>query len=149
MSGICSAAYKCTITVSGSLEDLLVDGNSYSAAMTLSAWCDNGHCYGSADIPVTATAPFTITCDKLTGTKVCSATISGAASAIFSNGRDLGEYPIRTSTRRELTPMLQNFGAGSLLKVTARMVSVRLRFRHMVIPCINECSWRCSGKSRC
>jgi hypothetical protein len=89
---------KCTIKVSGSIQSLLVDGDSYSAATTLSAWCDGGHCYGSADIPVTATAPFTITCDKLTGTKSCSATISGAASAIFTNGQQLGECSIHSLT---------------------------------------------------
>ncbi|KAF5846369.1 hypothetical protein GGP41_003826 [Bipolaris sorokiniana] len=90
LSGVCSTDYKCTITVAGSIQSLLVDGDKYAMNSTISAWCDQGRCYGSADIPLTATAPFIITCDHLTGgTSACSATISGAASAIFTNGRQV------------------------------------------------------------
>ncbi|CAG5159213.1 uncharacterized protein ALTATR162_LOCUS5470 [Alternaria atra] len=88
-SGICSLDFKCTITVAGSIQSLLVDGDKYTTNSTISAWCDQGRCYGSVDMPLTATAPFVITCDQLTGTKACSATISGAATAIFTNGRQL------------------------------------------------------------
>ena len=85
VSGVCSTDFKCTITVAGSIQSLLVDGDKYTASSSISAWCDKGRCYGSADIPLTATAPFTITCDQVTGTHACSATISGAANAIFTN----------------------------------------------------------------
>ncbi|KAH4912909.1 hypothetical protein HBI80_000380 [Parastagonospora nodorum] len=89
MSGICNEEHKCTITMAGSLDSLLVDGDKYSAATTISGWCDAGHCYGSANPTVNATAPFEITCDKLTGTTACSATLAGAAEAIFVNGNAL------------------------------------------------------------
>ncbi|XP_014556276.1 hypothetical protein COCVIDRAFT_38146 [Bipolaris victoriae FI3] len=88
MSGVCSTDFKCTVTVAGSIQSLLVDGDKYATSSSVTAWCDQGRCYGTADIPLTATAPFTITCDHLTGgTSACSATISGAISAIFANGR--------------------------------------------------------------
>jgi len=80
----------CSITVAGSLPSLLVDGDKYGAATTLSGWCDAGRCYGTADPTVTASAPFTITCTYITGTQACSATISGATKAIFSNGNQVG-----------------------------------------------------------
>ncbi|CAN9345661.1 unnamed protein product [Alternaria alternata] len=89
LSGVCSTDFKCTITVAGSIQSLLVDGDKYTASSSISAWCDKGRCYGSADIPLTATAPFTITCDQVTGTHACSATISGAANAIFTNGQQV------------------------------------------------------------
>ncbi|EUC46255.1 hypothetical protein COCMIDRAFT_93296 [Bipolaris oryzae ATCC 44560] len=91
LSGVCSADFKCTITVAGSIQSLLVDGDKYAMSSSVSAWCDQGRCYGSGDIPLTATAPFIITCDHLTGgtTSACSATISGAASAIFTNGKQI------------------------------------------------------------
>ncbi|CAN9086268.1 hypothetical protein J4E82_008667 [Alternaria postmessia] len=89
LSGVCSSDFKCTITVAGSIQSLLVDGDQYTASSSISAWCDKGRCYGSADIPLTATAPFTITCDQVTGTHACSATISGAANAIFTNGQQV------------------------------------------------------------
>ncbi|KAL6706177.1 hypothetical protein ACN47E_006093 [Coniothyrium glycines] len=89
MSGTCNAQYQCTITVAGSIQNLLVDGNNYATQSSVAAWCDGGRCYGSADVPVTATAPFIITCDQLTNTQACSATISGAATAIFQNGRQV------------------------------------------------------------
>ncbi|KAJ6278948.1 hypothetical protein J3E71DRAFT_319457 [Bipolaris maydis] len=90
LSGACSSDFKCTITVAGSIQSLLVDGDKYTMNSTISAWCEQGRCYGSADIPLTATAPFVITCDHLTGgNSACSATISGAAQAIFTNGRQV------------------------------------------------------------
>ncbi|EMD87772.1 hypothetical protein COCHEDRAFT_1182669 [Bipolaris maydis C5] len=90
LSGVCSTDFKCTITVAGSIQSLLVDGDKYTMNSTISAWCEQGRCYGSADIPLTATAPFVITCDHLTGgNSACSATISGAAQAIFTNGRQV------------------------------------------------------------
>ncbi|KAH7084870.1 hypothetical protein BKA63DRAFT_484890 [Paraphoma chrysanthemicola] len=89
MSGTCNAQYQCSITVAGSITNLLVDGNKYTASTSVTAWCDAGRCYGSANVPATATVPFVITCDQLTGTQACSATISGAARAIFTNGQQL------------------------------------------------------------
>jgi hypothetical protein len=90
--GVCNEQFKCSITVSGSIQDLLVDGNEYTASTTISAWCDAGRCYGSANPTITATAPFTITCDKVSGTDACSATISGLARAMFTNGQQLGKF---------------------------------------------------------
>ncbi|KAI4944998.1 hypothetical protein J4E91_008343 [Alternaria rosae] len=89
LSGMCNTDHKCTITVAGSLENLLVDGDKYSMNNTVSAWCAEGRCYGSANIPLTATAPFVITCDQISGHKACSATISGAARALFTNGEQV------------------------------------------------------------
>ena len=104
VSGVCSTDFKCTITVAGSIQSLLVDGDKYTASSSISAWCDKGRCYGSADIPLTATAPFTITCDQVTGTHACSATISGAANAIFTNGQQVGKFSrICHSPRTALT----------------------------------------------
>lgn len=88
MSGVCSSDYKCSITVAGTIQSLLVDGNNYAGSSTLSAWCDAGRCYGSANPTVNATAPFTVTCN---GNNACSATISGAARAIFTNGQQVGK----------------------------------------------------------
>ncbi|CAN9196775.1 unnamed protein product [Alternaria alternata] len=84
-SGVLGAAYGLT----GSISNLLVDGNNYQTANSVAAWCDGGRCYGAATVPVTATAPFIITCDQLSGTQACSATISGAANAIFTNGQSV------------------------------------------------------------
>ncbi|KAG9193614.1 hypothetical protein G6011_03649 [Alternaria panax] len=89
LSGVCSTDFKCTITVAGSIQSLLVDGDKYTMNSTVSAWCAEGRCYGSTEIPVTATAPFVITCDHISGTKACSATISGVAQAIFTNGKQV------------------------------------------------------------
>ncbi|CAN9146016.1 unnamed protein product [Alternaria sp. RS040] len=89
MSGTCDSSYRCNITVAGSISNLLVDGNNYQTASSVAAWCDGGRCYGAATVPVTATAPFIITCDQLSGTQACSATISGAANAIFTNGQSV------------------------------------------------------------
>ncbi|KAI4695558.1 hypothetical protein J4E81_005883 [Alternaria sp. BMP 2799] len=89
MSGACDASYRCNITVAGTISNLLVDGNSYGTNTSVVAWCESGRCYGTATAPVTATAPFIITCDQLSGTQVCSATISGAANAIFQNGKSI------------------------------------------------------------
>ncbi|CAN9153873.1 unnamed protein product [Alternaria alternata] len=89
MSGACDSSYRCNITVAGSISNLLVDGNNYQTASSVAAWCDGGRCYGAATVPVTATAPFIITCDQLSGTQACSATISGAANAIFTNGQSV------------------------------------------------------------
>ncbi|KAI4714292.1 hypothetical protein J4E89_001742 [Alternaria sp. Ai002NY15] len=89
LSGACNTDHKCTVTVAGSLENLLVDGDKYSMNNTVSAWCAEGRCYGSASIPLSATAPFVITCDQISGHKACSATISGIARAIFANGEQV------------------------------------------------------------
>ncbi|KAI4673448.1 uncharacterized protein J4E84_011067 [Alternaria hordeiaustralica] len=89
MSGACDASYRCNITVAGTISNLLVDGNTYGTNTSVVAWCESGRCYGTATAPVTATAPFIITCDQLSGTQVCSATISGAANAIFQNGNSI------------------------------------------------------------
>ncbi|KAH6860615.1 hypothetical protein BKA58DRAFT_448249 [Alternaria rosae] len=89
MSGACDASYRCNITVAGTISNLLVDGNNYGTNTSVVAWCEGGRCYGTASAPVTATAPFVITCDQLSGTQVCSATISGAANAIFQNGQSV------------------------------------------------------------
>ncbi|KNG45740.1 hypothetical protein TW65_07486 [Stemphylium lycopersici] len=89
LSGVCNTQFDCRITVAGSIQSLLVDGDNYTMESSIAAWCDQGRCYGSAEIPLTATAPFTITCDQITGTKACSATISGAANAIFTNGQQV------------------------------------------------------------
>jgi hypothetical protein len=86
----------CNITVAGSIQNLLVDGDKYTLESSVAAWCDAGRCYGSADIPITATAPFVITCDQITGTKACSATIAGAATALFTNGRQFGKSTFQT-----------------------------------------------------
>jgi hypothetical protein len=94
VSGACNAQYQCNITVAGSISNLLIDGTNYNTASSVAAWCDAGRCYGSANAPVTATAPFIITCDQLSGTQACSATISGAANAIFTNGHSLGKSGI-------------------------------------------------------
>jgi hypothetical protein len=91
VSGACDASYRCNITVAGTLNNLLVDGSNYGTNTSVVAWCDGGRCYGTASAPVTATAPFVITCDQLSGTQVCSATISGAANALFQNGRSVGK----------------------------------------------------------
>ncbi len=101
VSGTCSSDFKCTITVAGSIQSLLVDGDKYSAQSSVSAWCAEGRCYGSADIPLTATAPFVITCDQISGTKACSATISGVARAIFTNGQQLGKFGVSPETSRK------------------------------------------------
>ena len=92
VSGACDSSYRCNITVAGSISNLLVDGNNYQTASSVAAWCDGGRCYGAATVPVTATAPFIITCDQLSGTQACSATISGAANAIFTNGQSVGKF---------------------------------------------------------
>jgi hypothetical protein len=92
VSGACNAQYQCNITVAGSISNLLVDGNNYTTSSSVAAWCDGGRCYGAANVPLTATAPFVITCDQLSGTQACSATISGAADAIFTNGKSLGKF---------------------------------------------------------
>ncbi|KAI4947746.1 hypothetical protein J4E91_006569 [Alternaria rosae] len=84
-SGVLGAAYGLT----GTISNLLVDGNNYGTNTSVVAWCESGRCYGTASVPVTATAPFVITCDQLSGTQVCSATISGAANAIFQNGQSV------------------------------------------------------------
>ncbi|KAH7552037.1 hypothetical protein BM1_08899 [Bipolaris maydis] len=85
LSGVLGSVYGLR-----SIQSLLVDGDKYTMNSTISAWCEQGRCYGSADIPLTATAPFVITCDHLTGgNSACSATISGAAQAIFTNGRQV------------------------------------------------------------
>ncbi|KAL1799416.1 hypothetical protein ACET3X_003453 [Alternaria dauci] len=90
LTGVCNTEFKCTITVAGSIQSLLVDGDKYAMDSTISAWCHEGRCYGSTDIPLQATAPFIITCDHLSGgSSACSATISGAARAIFSNGQQV------------------------------------------------------------
>ncbi|KAF1946451.1 hypothetical protein EJ02DRAFT_336033 [Clathrospora elynae] len=89
MSGVCNTKYVCSITIAGSIQSLLVDGSKYTTSTTISAWCDNGHCYGSANPTVTATAPFVITCDKVSGNNACSGTISGIANAIFTNGKEI------------------------------------------------------------
>lgn len=89
MSGICSFDYKCSISVAGTIANLLVDGASYGAVTTIEAWCDHGRCYGNLEPTLTATAPFTITCTYITGTQACSGTITGMAQAIFSNGKQL------------------------------------------------------------
>ncbi|KAF1934596.1 hypothetical protein EJ02DRAFT_363354 [Clathrospora elynae] len=89
MSGTCNAQYSCSITIAGSIQSLLVDGGNYTAKSTLSAWCDGGHCYGSANPTATATAPFMITCDTTSGTNACSGTISGIVTAIFTNGKQI------------------------------------------------------------
>ncbi|KNG51976.1 p-type ATPase [Stemphylium lycopersici] len=89
MSGACDSSYRCNITVAGSITNLLVDGQNYTTKSSMVAWCEGGRCYGTADVPLTATAPFIITCDQLSGTQACSATISGAANAIFTNGQSL------------------------------------------------------------
>ncbi|KAI4660220.1 uncharacterized protein J4E78_004920 [Alternaria triticimaculans] len=89
MSGACDSSYKCNITVAGTLNNLLIDGNNYGTNTSVAAWCDGGRCYGAASAPLSATAPFIITCDQLSGTQVCSATISGAANAIFQNGESV------------------------------------------------------------
>jgi hypothetical protein len=66
VSGACNAEYQCNITVAGSISNLLVDGNNYTTSSSVAAWCDGGRCYGAANAPVTATAPFVITigCQK-------------------------------------------------------------------------------------
>ncbi|KAI4646100.1 uncharacterized protein J4E79_010608 [Alternaria viburni] len=89
MSGACDASYRCNITVAGTIQNLLIDGSNYGTNTSVVAWCESGRCYGTASAPVTATAPFIITCDQLSGTQVCSATISGAANAIFQNGKSI------------------------------------------------------------
>lgn len=94
VSGACNTDHKCTVTVAGSLENLLVDGDKYSMNNTVSAWCAEGRCYGSASIPLSATAPFVITCDQISGHKACSATISGIARAIFANGEQVGKFDV-------------------------------------------------------
>ncbi|KAI4907634.1 uncharacterized protein J4E92_011035 [Alternaria infectoria] len=86
-SGVLGAAYGLT----GTISNLLVDGNNYGTNTSVAAWCDGGRCYGAASAPLSATAPFIITCDQLSGTQVCSATISGAANAIFQNGQSVGK----------------------------------------------------------
>ncbi|KAG9186802.1 hypothetical protein G6011_09910 [Alternaria panax] len=89
MSGTCDSSYRCNFTIAGSISNLLIDGNNYQTASSVAAWCDAGRCYGAATVPLTATAPFIITCDQFSGTQACSATISGAANAIFTNGKSL------------------------------------------------------------
>jgi len=91
VSGACDASYRCNITVAGTINNLLIDGSNYGTNTSVVAWCESGRCYGTASAPVTATAPFIITCDQLSGTQVCSATISGAANAIFQNGKSIGK----------------------------------------------------------
>ncbi|KAH3907182.1 hypothetical protein HBI56_183020 [Parastagonospora nodorum] len=86
MSGACNQDYKCSIYVAGTIQSLLVDGGNYTGSSTVSAWCDAGRCYGSANPTVTATSPFIITCDA---NSACSAVISGAATAIFTNGQQV------------------------------------------------------------
>jgi hypothetical protein len=86
---VCNGDSKCEITVAGTVQSLLVDGDNYTGSSSLSAWCDSGHCYGSANPTVNATAPFTLTCDD---NNACSATLSGAANAIFTNGKQLGMF---------------------------------------------------------
>jgi hypothetical protein len=94
VSGMCNTDHKCTITVAGSLENLLVDGDKYSTQSSVTAWCAEGRCYGSADIPLTASAPFVITCDQISGHKACSATISGLARTLFTNGEQVGKFDV-------------------------------------------------------
>ncbi|KAH7094517.1 hypothetical protein FB567DRAFT_542956 [Paraphoma chrysanthemicola] len=102
MSGTCNAQYLCSITVAGSITNLLVDGNNYTASTSVTAWCDAGRCYGSTNVPATATLPFVITCDQLTGTQACSATISGAARAIFTNGQQVVSWKLRKASERSV-----------------------------------------------
>ncbi|KAF4537469.1 P-type ATPase [Lasiodiplodia theobromae] len=89
LSGTCGIDWKCNITLSGTIEDLLVDGDKYTGQASVAAWCDEGRCYGATDIDTSGTAPLVITCDQVTGSEACTGTIYGAADVIFSNGKQL------------------------------------------------------------
>lgn len=132
MSGICNEEHKCTITMAGSLESLLVDGDKYSAATTISAWCDAGHCYGSANPTVNATAPFEITCDKLTGTTACSATLAGAAEAIFVNGNAVGKSD----------PTLRSYKLVLIRTRALGMVNTVWILQRWHLYSLDQCLWR-------
>lgn len=113
---------------------------------SVSGWCDAGHCYGSADITTTASAPFKITCDTVTGSKACTATIYGAVNVIFSNGPQLGSSSLFITTavyRGPLTLALtqQNSGVGSPQRDTAVQAPVMHLSTLLEIRCTSFLEW--------
>jgi hypothetical protein len=51
---------KCTLTVSGEIENMLVDGASVAGNATVSAWMQDGHGYASSKLAGDAPIPWTI-----------------------------------------------------------------------------------------
>ncbi|KAL0257971.1 hypothetical protein SLS55_007139 [Diplodia seriata] len=92
LSGTCGLDWKCNVTLSGTIEDLLVDGDKYTGQASVAGWCHEGRCYGAANVDTAGTAPLVVTCDQVSGgaSKACTGTIGAAANVIFSNGKQLG-----------------------------------------------------------
>ncbi|KKY13830.1 hypothetical protein UCDDS831_g08655 [Diplodia seriata] len=92
VSGTCGLDWKCNVTLSGTIEDLLVDGDKYTGQASIAGWCHEGRCYGATNVDTAGTAPLVVTCDQVSGggSKACTGTIGAAANVIFSNGKQLG-----------------------------------------------------------
>ncbi|OJD35325.1 p-type atpase [Diplodia corticola] len=89
LSGTCGIDWKCNVTLSGTIENLLVDGDKYTGQASVAAWCHEGRCYGASNMDTSGSAPLVITCDQVSGSKACTGTIGAAANVIFSNGKQL------------------------------------------------------------
>ncbi|GIZ38429.1 hypothetical protein CKM354_000184600 [Cercospora kikuchii] len=84
----CDTKYqKCTVSVSGQIENMLTDGGNFTGKATISAWMKDGRGYGSADLAGAAPLPFQIECNP--ATNVCLGTLAGNVTQVFSNGKQI------------------------------------------------------------
>jgi hypothetical protein len=91
VQGTCGSQFdKCTLTVNGKIENMLVDGKDVAGIASVSAWMQDGHGYASADLAGNLPIPWTILCNANTG--VCTGTVSGNVTQVFANGEQLGEF---------------------------------------------------------
>ncbi|KAI5360381.1 hypothetical protein Slin15195_G083050 [Septoria linicola] len=90
LQATCDAKYqKCTVTVSGTIENMLCDGKNFTGKASISAWMKDGRAYGSAELAglMPAPLPYNIECNLTT--EVCLGTVAGNVTQVFDNGKQV------------------------------------------------------------